>query len=131
MINTNIPRPRIYDYDSVNDAVVAVYSTHSSLMRTAIEYDPFSSMFYISSPIAYSPEKDKGFIVMPESAVTVIGEDKEMTSPSIWTCSSAIEMSSPSLSCAVSQLSHSVRGVDLQFRRTASPSPEPSAAFQS
>jgi hypothetical protein len=98
MINTNILHPRIYDYDTANDGVIAAYSTHSSLMRTAIEYDPYSSMFYISSPIVCSPEKDKNIIVMPDSAVTAIGEDKEMTSPSIWTCSSATEMSSPSLS---------------------------------
>jgi hypothetical protein len=104
MINTNIPRPHIYDYDTVNDGVIATYSTHSFLMHTAIEYDPYSSMFYISSPIICSPEKDKSIIVMPDSALTAIGKDKEMTSPSIWTCSSATEMSSPSLSCADSEL---------------------------
>ena len=40
MINTNIPRPRIYDYDSTNNGTIAVYSTHSSLMDTAIGCDP-------------------------------------------------------------------------------------------
>ena len=70
MITTNIPRHRIYDYDTANDAVIATYSTHSSPMHTAFEYDPYSSMFYISSPIVCSPEKEKSIIVMP----------KEMTS---------------------------------------------------
>lgn len=98
----------------------------SSFMHTAIEYDPYSSMFYISSPIICSPEKDKSIIVMPDSALTAICEDKEMTSLSIWTCSSATEMSSPSWSCADSLPSFSARdGVDLHFRRSASPSPEP------
>ena len=128
MINTNIPRPRIYDYEADNDGVIAAYSTHSSLMHTAIEYDPYSSMFYINSPIVCSPEKEKNIIVMPDSAVTAIGEDKEMTSPSIWTCSSATEMSSPSSSYTDSLPAPSVRnGVNLQFRRSASPSPEPLA----
>ena len=136
MINTNILHPRIYDYDddtAATDGVIAGYSTHSSRMHTAIEYDPYSSMFYISSPItACSPEKDnKSTIVMPESAIKAIGEDKEMTSPSVWTCSSETEMSSPSLSYyADSILLPTMVDDPLPFRRSASPSPEP-LEFQS
>ena len=35
--------------------------------------------------------------MMPESALTVVAEDKEMTSPSMWTSSSATQMSMPSI----------------------------------
>jgi hypothetical protein len=38
MITTNIARPRIYDYDTVNDGVIAAYSTHSSLIIHAHRY---------------------------------------------------------------------------------------------
>jgi hypothetical protein len=117
MINTNLARPRIYDYDVANNGVIAAYSTHSSLMSIAIEYDPYSSMFYISSPIAYSPKKDKSIIIIPDSAIC---EDREMTSPSIWTCSSATEISSPFLSCYVADLLPDALSV-----RSASTSPEP------
>ena len=49
-----------------------------SPVHTVIEYDPYSSMFYISSLIvACSPEKDNKstVVVMPDSAIV---EDKEM-----------------------------------------------------
>ena len=88
-------------------------------MHITIEYDPYSSMFYVSSPIICSPEKDKSnVIVMPDSAVTAFREEKEMmTHLSIWTCSSMTEMSSSSLSCYTDSilLALSVRddGVDL------------------
>ena len=121
MINTNIPHPRIYDYNTANDGVIAAYSTHSSLMRTAIEYDPYSSMFFINSPVVYSPEKDKSVNAMPDSAVNAIGEDKEITFPPICTCSSEM----PSLSHTDPLPLPSVRdAVDLQFRWSASPSPK-------
>jgi hypothetical protein len=50
-------------------------------MQTAIEYDPYSSMFYLTSAISESK-----VIALPASAVTAtaVGEDKEMTSPSMW-----------------------------------------------
>ena len=125
MINTNIPRPRIYDCDAaVDDSLAAAYSTNTSLMHTAIEYDPYASMFYLSSPIVYSPVKDEPVILMPTSVMAAIAEDKEMTSPSVWTASSATEMSSPS-SYSDSLPSFSHLGDESQFRRSASPSPEP------
>lgn len=130
MINTNIPRPRIYDYDAADNGLVASYSTHTSLMHTAIEYDPYSSMFYLNSPILRSPEKDKSPIVMPNSAITAVGEDKDMFSPSFWTSSSVTEMSSPS-SYANSSSSLSTHAEALQFCRSASPSPEPAESHAS
>ena len=124
MINTNIPRPRIYDCDAAaDDSLAATYSTNTSHMHTAIEYDPYASMFYLSSPIAYSPVKDEAVILMP-TVMATIAEDKEMTSPSIWTASSATEMSSPS-SYSDSLPSFSNLGDESHFRRSASPSPEP------
>jgi len=78
IIDTNISRPRIYGYDAADPSIQASYSNSTSIMHTAIEYDPYSS---INNPIPHSPEK--GVIVMPDSALTAVGEDKEMTSPSV------------------------------------------------
>ncbi|KAF9528682.1 kinase-like domain-containing protein [Crepidotus variabilis] len=127
MINTNLARPRIYNYEAGDDALEASFSTHTSMMHTAIEYDPYSSMFYINSPIVRSPGGDKGGIIMPDSALTAVGEDKEMTSPSVWTALSATEMSSPS-SYSESLASTSTHGEDVEFCRSASPSPEPNSS---
>lgn len=115
MINTNLAQPRIYD---ANPSMTS-YSTSTSIMHTAIEYDPFSSMFFLNSPI--SPGK---FVMMPESALTAVAEDKEMTSPSVWTSSSATQMSSPSI-YSDSSASSSIAGEDLRFVRSRTPSPEP------
>jgi hypothetical protein len=115
MINTNLAQPRIYD---ANPSMTS-YSTSTSIMHTAIEYDPFSSMFFLNSPI--SPGK---LVMMPESALTAVAEDKEMTSPSMWTSSSATQMSSPSI-YSDSSVSSSIAGEDLQFVRSRTPSPEP------
>jgi serine/threonine-protein kinase ULK1 len=49
-------------------------------------------MFFLNSPI--SPGK---LVMMPESALTAVAEDKGMTSPLMWTSSSAMQMSSPSI----------------------------------
>ncbi|KAF8966613.1 kinase-like domain-containing protein [Flammula alnicola] len=114
MINTNLPRPRIYDANSS----MTSFSPDTSIMHTAIEYDPYSSMFLINSPI--SP---KSVVVMPASAITAVGEDKEMTSPSMWTPSSATQMSSPS-TYSDSSASSSIAGEDLRFSRSRTPSPE-------
>lgn len=124
MINTNIPRPRIYDYDASDNGLVTSFSTHTSRMHTAIEYDPYSSMFYHDNPILHSPEKDKSPIVIPNSAITAVGEDKVMISPSLWTSSSVTDMSSPS-SYSNSSSSLSSQGEAPQFCRSTSPSPEP------
>ncbi|KAF9552890.1 kinase-like protein, partial [Agrocybe pediades] len=115
VINTNIPKPRIYDAGA---SMTESYSNGTSMMHTAIEYDPYSSMFYLSSPI--SPGK---LVVMPDSAITAVGEDKEMTSPSVWSNSSATQMSSPS-TYSSSSLSSSYTGEDLHFSRSRTPSPE-------
>jgi len=88
MINTNLAQPRIYD---PNPSMTS-YSTSTSIMHTAIEYNPFFSMFFLNSPI--SPGK---LVMMPESALTAVAEDMEMTSPLMWTSSSATQMSSPSI----------------------------------
>ncbi|KAF8155527.1 kinase-like domain-containing protein [Crassisporium funariophilum] len=117
MINTNITRPRIYDADG---SMAETYSTGTSMMHTAIEYDPYSSMFFLNSPIT----DGKGVVIMPDSAITAVGEDKEMTSPTIYTSSSATEMSSPSY-YSESSSSNSSLGGDLHFTRSTTPSPEP------
>ena len=116
MINTNIPRPRIYDAN----ASMTSYSAGTSMMQTAIEYDPYSSMYFLSSPVSHS----KGVVVIPDSAVTAVGEDKEMTSPSVWMSSSATQMSSPSTNSDSSQ-SDSIDEDDFRFTRSTNPSPEP------
>ena len=112
MINTNVPRPRIYEANASMES----FSAGSSIMQTAIEYDPYSSMYILSSPASHS----KG-VVIPDSAVIAIGEDKEMTSPSVWMSSSATQMSSPSISSD----SYSTDEEDFRFTRSTSPSPEP------
>ena len=115
LINTNIPRPRIYEAS----ASMTSYSAGTSMMQTAIEYDPYSSMFFLNSPVSPS----KGVVIMPESAVTVVGEDKEMISPSVWMSSSATQMSSPS-TYSDSSRSASIDEEDFRFTRSTNPSPE-------
>ena len=116
MINTNIPRPRIYEAN----ASMASYSAGTSMMQTAIEYDPYSSMYFLGSPASPS----KGVVVIPDSAVTAVGEDKEMISPSVWMSSSATQMSSPSTNSDSSR-SDSFDEDDFRFTRSTNPSPEP------
>ena len=115
LINTNVARPRIYE----GNASMTSYSDGTSMMQTAIEYDPYSSMYFLASPASPS----KGVVIMPDSAVTAIGEDKEMISPSVWMSSSATEMSSPS-TYSDSSRSASIDEEDLQFTRSTNPSPE-------
>jgi hypothetical protein len=121
MINTNLAQPRIYD---ANPSMTS-FSTGTSIMHTAIEYDPFSSMFYLNSPI--SPGK---LVTMHDSALTAVAEDKEMKSPSVWTSSSATQMSSPSIYSDLSA-SSSIAGEDLRFVRSRTPSPEPDLRWTS
>ena len=116
MINTNIPRPRIYEAN----ASMTSYSAGTSMMQTAIEYDPYSSMYFLSSPGSPS----KGVVVIPDSAVTAVGEDKEMISPSVWMSTSATQMSSPSTNSDSSR-SGSIDEEDYRFTRSTNPSPEP------
>lgn len=113
-IDTNLTRPRIYDAN----ASMTSFSTQSSMMHTAIEYDPYASLFFVSSPV--SP---KGHFV-PDSAITAVAEDKEMISPSVWT-SSGTEMSSPSIYSSSSSASSIDKADDDVFPRSSTPSPEP------
>ncbi|KXN86507.1 Negative regulator of sexual conjugation and meiosis [Leucoagaricus sp. SymC.cos] len=137
-INTNIPRPRFYDHD----ASFNTFSEDSAIMQTAIEYDPYSSMFYVASVISESK-----IIALPTSAVTAtataVAEDKEMTSPSIWQETQGI--SSPSVYSRSSSRTSSSSFVGPRtsiprpsrtpmlspssvFLRSNSPSPEPNWA---
>lgn len=120
MINTNISRPRIYDAGSS----ISTFSPNTSIMHTAIEFDPHSSMFFLNSPLS-----DNGLVVMPDSAITAVGEDKEMISPSMWTSTSATQMSSLS-SYSDSSTSSSFASEDLNFTRSRTPSPEPNYEAQ-
>ena len=90
------------------------------MMQTAIEYDPYSSMYFLSSPASHS----NGIVFIPDSAVTAVGEDKEMTSPSVWMSSSATQMSFPSTNSDSSQ-SDSIDEENFRFTRSTNPSPEP------
>lgn len=134
-INTNIPRPRFYDHvASVNNNS---FSEESAIMQTAIEYDSYSSMFYLTSAISESK-----VIALPASAVTTtaVAEDKEMTSPSAWQASQDISSpsiysrsssrtsSSPSIMSPRSIFPRHFRTGMLSpsvFLRSNSPSPEP------
>ena len=60
-IDTNLTRPRAYDANSS-------MSSSSSIMQTAIEYDPYSSMFFLNSTSGGD---------LPTSAVTAVGDNKE------------------------------------------------------
>lgn len=104
-LDTNLPQLRIYEASSSS------YSTAEEMMHTAIEYDPHSSLFFLGTPLATKQA--------PDSAVTVIGEDKEMISPSAWRTS--VIMSSPSF---FSESASSSDG-ELVFSRSGTPSPEP------
>ncbi|KAJ2914115.1 hypothetical protein MD484_g6286, partial [Candolleomyces efflorescens] len=106
-INTNLSKPRIF---RANNSITESFSTESDMMHTAIEYDPYSSLFFLQTPISAK--------LIPESAITAVAEDKEMTSPSLWR-RSYIEMSSPS------QYSSDSSSSIVDFTRSATPSPEP------
>ncbi|KAF9528661.1 kinase-like domain-containing protein [Crepidotus variabilis] len=94
MDNSDLAQPRIYHYEAGDDFIEAKFSTHTSMRHTVIEYGPYSSMTYINSPNVRSSGGDKGGIAMPYSALTTVGEDKDMASPSVWTTLSAAKMSS-------------------------------------
>lgn len=113
-INTNLSRPRIYH---ANASMDRSFSTESDMMHTAIEYDPYSSLFYLSTPLSAK--------LIPDSALTAVADDKEMISPSLWR-RSYIEMSSPSeYSSSLESFNDSDTRAHDHFARSASPSPEP------
>ncbi|KAJ3477396.1 hypothetical protein NLJ89_g12418 [Agrocybe chaxingu] len=111
MINTNIPRPRIYE---ANTSITS-FSPSTSIMHTAIE-EPYN-MLFSASPVSQGKR-----VFMSDSAITAV-DDEEMTSPSLWSSTSATEMSSPS-SYSDSSAASSFRGED-HFQRSSTPSPEP------
>ncbi|TFK38006.1 kinase-like domain-containing protein [Crucibulum laeve] len=115
-LNTNLANPRFHEAH----ASVASFSTGSSMMQTAIDYDPYSSSFFQGSQAS---SESKSILVMPQSAITVVTEDKEMRSPTAWP-SSATEMSSPSR-YSHSSAESSAENCDVFFSRSATPSPEP------
>ncbi|KAG6877456.1 hypothetical protein C0992_009930 [Termitomyces sp. T32_za158] len=85
-------------------------SDGTSMMQTAVEFDPYSSTFFFESTISES----RGLSVSMESSF----DDKEMTSPVIWV-SSMTEMSSPSV-----YSSSSADSREMAFTRSKTPSPE-------
>ena len=109
-IDTNFAQPMYYN---LNDSMV---STKTSIMQTAVEYDPYSSSFFIASPTSNSYASVTMPISMPTS-VTSLG-DKEMDSPTMW-ASSATEMSSPSVYSSASSSADS-----MEFTRSTTPSPD-------
>jgi len=86
-INPNIPQPRFYDHDTS----IKNFSENSTIMQTAIECGPYSSMTYLKSALS----KTK-VIALPTSTATAtaVTEDKEMTSPLTW--QGFMDVSSPS-----------------------------------
>jgi len=131
-INTNIQQPRFYDHDTG----IKNFSEDSTIMQTGIEYDPYSSMFYLTSALSKSK-----VIALPVSTTTAtaVTEDKEMTSPLTW--QGFPDVSSPSIYSRASSRTSSPfvfpRSTNLRssrtpmlspssvFLRSNSPSPEP------
>jgi serine/threonine-protein kinase ULK1 len=109
-IDTNLIRPMFYN---LNESMV---STKTSIMQTAVEYDPYSSSFYIASTTSNSYASITMPISMPVSVASL--NDKEMESPSMW-ASSATEMSSPSVYSSGSSSADS-----MEFTRSTTPSPD-------
>jgi hypothetical protein len=108
-INTKLNSPRIF-VNGPNESMGHTFSTDSDMMHTAIEYDPYSSLFFLSTPISAK--------LAPDSAVTAVAEDKEMISPSVWR-RSYIQMASPD-----EYSPREDQGAQNYFARSASPSPE-------
>ncbi|KAG6845099.1 hypothetical protein H0H87_000798 [Tephrocybe sp. NHM501043] len=107
-IETNFTQPaRFYDPSA---SMTASRSNGTSMMQTAVEYDPYASSFFFGSSIS-----ERGMAMSLEPSFN----DKEMTSPSVWP-SSATEMSSPSV---YSSNSSSDSG-EMIFTRSETPSPE-------
>jgi len=92
------------------------------VMHTAIEYDPYSSLYYLSSQESQST---KGVVVVPDPAITTVTEDKEMTSPSVWLAPATTQASTASLYSTSSAVSVA-DNADILFSRSGSPSPSAS-----
>lgn len=113
-IETNFAQPRYYN---PNASMATSFSTGTSMMQTAVEYDPYSSSFFLASLAA---ESRPSINPMSVNTSVVSMDDKEMTSPSIWV-TSATEMSSPSV---YSSSSSSGDSGDMSFTRSTTPSPD-------
>lgn len=111
-IETNLAQQARYYNPSASMAVSR--STGTSMMQTAVEYDPYSPSFFFTSAASES----KASIDLPISRNASFN-DKEMTSPSIW-ASSATEMSSPSV---YSSSGSSDDSGEMSFSRSETPSP--------
>ncbi|KAF8068706.1 kinase-like domain-containing protein [Lyophyllum atratum] len=117
-IETNFAQHARY-YDP-NASMATSHSTGTSMMHTAVEYDPYSSDPYSSSFFfASAASESKASMVLPVSMEDSFN-DKEMTSPSIWD-STATEMSSPSV---YSDSDSSVDSGEMSFTRSETPSPD-------
>ncbi|KAF5381334.1 hypothetical protein D9615_008384 [Tricholomella constricta] len=101
-------------YYNPNASMATSRSTGTSMMQTAVEYDPYSSSFFFASAVSES----KASMVLPVS-MDASFNDKEMASPSIW-ASTGTEMSFPS---AYSSSSSSDSG-EMTFTRSQTPSPD-------
>lgn len=84
------------------------------MMQTAVEYDPYSPSFFLTSAVTESSAMQMA------NASAISMDDKEMISPSVWT-SSATEMSSPSI---YSSSGSSIDSRDMSFTRSTTPSPD-------
>ncbi|KAG6812468.1 hypothetical protein H0H92_002733 [Tricholoma furcatifolium] len=109
-IETDFAHQAHYYYTSASLATSR--SNGTSTMQTAVDFDPYSSQFFIGNAIS----ENGGLPVTMDASFN----DKEMTSPSLRWISSATEMSSPSIySC-----SSSVDSGEMAFTRSETPSPD-------
>ncbi|KAH0578272.1 hypothetical protein H2248_003896 [Termitomyces sp. 'cryptogamus'] len=107
-IDTNLAQQaRFYDPTA---SIATSLSNGTSIMQTAVEFDPYSSSFFGN---AVFESESRGLPVSMEASF----DDEEMTSPSIWV-SSVTEMSSPSI-----YSSSSADSGEMAFTRSKTPSP--------
>ncbi|KAF5310907.1 hypothetical protein D9619_008230 [Psilocybe cf. subviscida] len=93
--DSSIAPPRIYDADRR----MTSFSPNTSIMHTAIEYDPYSPMTFVNSPILPKQQRP-------------VGTNEGMTLPTtLWTAVSVSQMSSPSI-CSNLSASSSVAELD-------------------
>ncbi|PBK94966.1 kinase-like protein [Armillaria gallica] len=78
-INTNFCRPQHYNNPSPS---MKSFTTASSVMQTAVEYDPYDSSFFLASAASPSSKLSE----MPESVIldSFSYDDKAMSSPSVY-----------------------------------------------
>ncbi|KAK0192526.1 hypothetical protein F5146DRAFT_506853 [Armillaria mellea] len=78
-IDTNFCRPQHYNNPSPS---MKSFTTASSVMQTAVEYDPYDSSFFLASAASPSSKLSE----MPESVIldSFSYDDKAMSSPSVY-----------------------------------------------